>query len=123
MKDRDAESSAVLSEGLKTQLANYVAVSDIEDSLSDGKEKLQLEPMPEARLLGVDLNQVAWKVRQAVFGILFATFITLFVVPLNYLILENIKGYFSRYFRYMKSLRPSKSKYGQTTGNILVCSL
>ncbi len=50
----------MLSEGLKTQLANYVAVSDIEDSLSDGKEKLQLEPMPEARLLGVDLNQVAW---------------------------------------------------------------
>jgi hypothetical protein len=60
LKDRDAESSAVLSEGLKTQLANYVAVSDIEDSLSDGKEKLQLEPMPEAQLLGVDLNQVAW---------------------------------------------------------------
>ena len=60
MKDRDAESSAVLGEGLKTQLANYVAVSDIEDSLSDGKEELQLEPKPEARLLGVDLNQVAW---------------------------------------------------------------
>jgi hypothetical protein len=67
LKDRDAESSAVLGEGLKTQLTDYVTVSDIEDSLSDGKEdslsdgkeELQLEPKPEARLLGLDLNQVA----------------------------------------------------------------
>jgi multidrug efflux pump subunit AcrB len=43
-------------------------VSDIEDSLSDGKEELQLELKPEARLLGLDLSQVASQVRQAVFG-------------------------------------------------------
>jgi multidrug efflux pump subunit AcrB len=59
---------AVLADRLKVQLANYAAVSDIEDSLSDGKEELQLELKPEARLLGLDLSQVAQQVRQAVFG-------------------------------------------------------
>jgi multidrug efflux pump subunit AcrB len=44
------------------------------------------------------------------FGILFATVITLFIVPLNYLILEDVKRYFRRYIRDMKSLRPNKSK-------------
>jgi multidrug efflux pump subunit AcrB len=68
LKGRDTDSLAVLGEGLKAQLANYAAVSDIEDSLSDGKEELQLELKPEARLLGLDSNQVARQVRQAVFG-------------------------------------------------------
>ncbi|MEP7704659.1 efflux RND transporter permease subunit [Paraglaciecola sp. 25GB23A] len=68
LKGHDTESLANLGEGLKEQLANYAAVSDIEDSLSDGKEELQLELKPEARLLGLDLNQVARQVRQAVFG-------------------------------------------------------
>jgi multidrug efflux pump subunit AcrB len=68
LKGHDTESLADLGEGLKEQLANYAAVSDIEDSLSDGKEELQLELKPEARLLGLDLNQVARQVRQAVFG-------------------------------------------------------
>jgi multidrug efflux pump subunit AcrB len=68
LKGRDTDSLAVLADGLKAQLANYAAVSDIEDSLSDGKEELQLELKPEARLLGLDLSQVARQVRQAVFG-------------------------------------------------------
>jgi multidrug efflux pump subunit AcrB len=68
LKGRDTESLATLGNKLKDQLANYAAVSDIEDSLSDGKEELQLELKPEARLLGLDLNQVARQVRQAVFG-------------------------------------------------------
>ncbi len=44
------------------------------------------------------------------FGILYATLITLFLVPLNYLILEDIKQYFRRYIRDMKSLRLIRSK-------------
>jgi multidrug efflux pump subunit AcrB len=68
LKGRDTESLEILGDGLKEQLASYAAVSDIEDSLSDGKEELQLELKPEARLLGLDLNQVARQVRQAVFG-------------------------------------------------------
>jgi multidrug efflux pump subunit AcrB len=68
LKGRDTDTLAVLADRLKVQLANYAAVSDIEDSLSDGKEELQLELKPEARLLGLDLSQVAQQVRQAVFG-------------------------------------------------------
>jgi multidrug efflux pump subunit AcrB len=68
LKGRNTEALNTLSEGLKKQLEQYPAVSDIEDSLSDGKEELQLELKPEARLLGLSLNQVARQVRQAVFG-------------------------------------------------------
>jgi multidrug efflux pump subunit AcrB len=38
------------------------------------------------------------------FGILFATLITLFIVPINYLILEDFKGYMRRYKRDMLGL-------------------
>ncbi|NVJ61643.1 MAG: efflux RND transporter permease subunit [Gammaproteobacteria bacterium] len=68
LKGRDTESLTELGEKLKSKLAQYAAASDIEDSLSDGKEELQLELKPEARLLGLDLNSVARQVRQAVFG-------------------------------------------------------
>ncbi|WP_144392074.1 efflux RND transporter permease subunit [Pleionea sediminis] len=68
LKGRDTESLEKLGEALKSKLAQYSAVSDIEDSMSDGKEELQLELKPEARLLGLDLNTVARQVRQAVFG-------------------------------------------------------
>jgi len=30
------------------------------------------------------------------FGILFATFVTLVLIPINYLVLEDIKGFFKR---------------------------
>lgn len=68
LKGRDTVALNELGEQLKTQLGQYAAVSDIEDSLSDGKEELQLALKPEARLLGLDLNTVARQVRQAVFG-------------------------------------------------------
>jgi len=51
LKGRNTEALNTLSEGLKKQLEQYPAVSDIEDSLSDGKEELQLELKPEARCL------------------------------------------------------------------------
>jgi multidrug efflux pump subunit AcrB len=38
------------------------------------------------------------------FGILFATIITLFLVPINYLIMEDIKRYFGRYKNDMRWL-------------------
>jgi multidrug efflux pump subunit AcrB len=68
LKGRDTDSLIELGEKLKAKLASYAAASDIEDSLSDGKEELQLELKPEARLLGLSLNTVASQVRQAVFG-------------------------------------------------------
>ena len=41
---------------------------DIEDSMSNGKEELQLSLKPEATLLGVNLTTLAQQVRQAVWG-------------------------------------------------------
>jgi hypothetical protein len=38
------------------------------------------------------------------FGILFATIITLFLVPINYLIMEDIKRYCARYKNDMRWL-------------------
>ena len=68
LKGQDTQALAILGDQLKVQLAEYAGVFDIEDSMSDGKEELQLELKPEARLLGLDLNTVASQVRQAVFG-------------------------------------------------------
>jgi multidrug efflux pump subunit AcrB len=42
------------------------------------------------------------------FGILFATLITLFIVPVNYLILEDIKAYMRRYKSDMSGLLRSR---------------
>lgn len=68
LKGQDTNALTDIGERLKVFLAEYSAVSDIEDSLSDGKEELQLQLKPEASLLGLSLNQVARQVRQAVFG-------------------------------------------------------
>ncbi len=68
LKGHNTEALTVLGEELKQKLTEYAGVFDIEDSMSDGKEELQLELKPEARLLGLDLNTVAGQVRQAVYG-------------------------------------------------------
>jgi multidrug efflux pump subunit AcrB len=68
LKSNDVSALNDISEQLKVKLATYSGVFDIEDSLSDGKEELQLILKPEARLLGLDLNTVSSQVRQAVFG-------------------------------------------------------
>ena len=68
LRGKDSQALSELGEKLKDKLAKFSAVSDIEDSLSDGKEELQLELKPEASLLGLDLNTVARQVRQAVYG-------------------------------------------------------
>jgi len=68
LKSNDVSALNEISEQLKVKLATYSGVFDIEDSLSDGKEELQLVLKPEARLLGLDLNTVSSQVRQAVFG-------------------------------------------------------
>ncbi|TQV75653.1 efflux RND transporter permease subunit [Aliikangiella marina] len=68
LRGKNTDELTLLGESLKTKLAEFEAVFDIEDSLSDGKEELQLKLKPEATLLGLNLNAVASQVRQAVFG-------------------------------------------------------
>ncbi|MEC8284817.1 MAG: efflux RND transporter permease subunit, partial [SAR324 cluster bacterium] len=54
---------------LKTKLGTYPNVFDIEDSMSDGKEELQLRLLPAAETLGVRLDNLARQVREGFFGI------------------------------------------------------
>jgi multidrug efflux pump subunit AcrB len=68
LRGKNAADLDEMGENLKAKLAEYSAVSDIEDSLSDGKEELQFTLKPEATLLGLDLNMVARQVRQAIYG-------------------------------------------------------
>lgn len=68
LKGHNTQGLTELGEQLKQKLSEYAGVFDLEDSMSDGKEELQLGLKPEARLLGLDLNTVAGQVRQAVYG-------------------------------------------------------
>jgi multidrug efflux pump subunit AcrB len=68
LRGKNADDLAELGEKFKGKLTEFSAVSDVEDSMSDGKEELQLKLKPEATLLGLDLNMVARQVRQAVYG-------------------------------------------------------
>ena len=68
LRSKNTEDLEILGEKLKQQLGNYSAVFDIEDSMSNGKEELQLSLKPEANLFGLNLSTLARQVRQAVFG-------------------------------------------------------
>jgi multidrug efflux pump subunit AcrB len=65
----DFEQLQAVSEQIKARLRTYPAVFDIQDSLSDGKEELQLRLRPEAQTLGVRLDDLARQVREGFFGI------------------------------------------------------
>ncbi len=68
LRSKNIDDLEQLGEDLKSQLGQYQAVYDIEDSMSNGKEELQLSLKPEATLLGVNLTTLARQVRQAVWG-------------------------------------------------------
>jgi multidrug efflux pump subunit AcrB len=68
LRGKNSDDLAALGEEFKDKLSEFSAVSDVEDSMSDGKEELQLKLKPEATLLGLNLNMVARQVRQAVYG-------------------------------------------------------
>jgi multidrug efflux pump subunit AcrB len=53
---------------IKTQLATYQGVYDIQDSRGSGKTELQLKLKPEAEALGISLEQLARTVRGAYYG-------------------------------------------------------
>ena len=53
---------------IKTQLATYTGVYDIQDSRGPGKWELQLKLKPEARALGIQLEDLARTVRGAYYG-------------------------------------------------------
>ena len=55
-------------ESLKKQLATYPAVFDITDSLSDGKQELQIELRPQGHLMGLTRTGIVQQVGQAFRG-------------------------------------------------------
>jgi multidrug efflux pump subunit AcrB len=57
-----------LIEVVKAKLAEYEGVFDISDSLNDGKQELHIRLLPEAELLGFNLQQVTQQVRDAFYG-------------------------------------------------------
>ena len=57
-----------LAEQIKHHLEGYPGVFDITDSLSGGKQELQLSLKPRAEPLGITLNELARQVRQAFYG-------------------------------------------------------
>jgi len=66
-----AEDPAVLTaaaEALKADLAAYPGVQDIDDSYEEGKHELKLALLPEARTLGLTLQDLARQVRQGFYG-------------------------------------------------------
>ena len=53
---------------LRTALQGYNGVLDVSDSFRAGKQEVQLALLPEARNLGLTLNDLGQQVRQAFYG-------------------------------------------------------
>ncbi len=54
---------------VKERLSTYESVFDINDSMANGKEEIQVELKTEAYLLGITRSQVISQVRQAFYGV------------------------------------------------------
>jgi multidrug efflux pump subunit AcrB len=68
LKGPDVETLRKAAEEMKAQLARYDGVYDISDSFRSGKQEIQLTLLPEARNLGLTLNDLASQVRGAFYG-------------------------------------------------------
>jgi len=66
---RSLEQLAEVVDRVSAHLAQYGGVFDINDSLSTGKEELQLELTPQGHALGLSRADVTRQVRQAFFGV------------------------------------------------------
>ena len=53
---------------VRRKLTDYNGVFDIEDSLSSGKQELQIKLKPQAELLGLDVQTLGQQVRHAFYG-------------------------------------------------------
>jgi multidrug efflux pump subunit AcrB len=63
------ETLNAVSEEVKAHLATYPGVFEIADSLSNGKEELQIELSPQGHLLGLTRNDIVGQVGQAYRGL------------------------------------------------------
>jgi multidrug efflux pump subunit AcrB len=68
LKGSDVDVLRQAAEEMKAELARYDGVYDISDSFRSGKQEIQLTLLPEARNLGLTLNDLASQVRSAFYG-------------------------------------------------------
>lgn len=63
------ESLTAVSDDIKRRLTDYAGVFDIEDSMSDGKEEIVVELLPQGHLLGLTRSDVVGQVGDAFKGL------------------------------------------------------
>ncbi len=68
LSGQDLDELQRLANQVKVQLQQYPDVFDISDSLSNGKNQLELELTPQGQALGISLSSLARQVRQVFFG-------------------------------------------------------
>ncbi len=68
LNGQDLDQLGALAALVRQRMSSYPYLFDIADSLSDGKQELQLALKPAAQMLGLDLTDLARQVRQAFFG-------------------------------------------------------
>ncbi|MEX1236867.1 MAG: efflux RND transporter permease subunit, partial [Pseudomonadales bacterium] len=68
LRGRDVEELRLAAANLREELARYPGVLDLTDSFRSGKQEVKLNILPEAKSLGLTLNDLARQVRQAFYG-------------------------------------------------------
>lgn len=68
LKGRDTEQLKRAAMYLRKELGRYPGVMDLTDSFRAGKQEVKLDILPEAKPLGLTLNDLARQVRQAFYG-------------------------------------------------------
>ena len=68
LKGRDLDQLKRASAAIRQEFARYPGVLDLSDSFRAGKRELKLDILPEAKPLGLTLNDLARQVRQAFYG-------------------------------------------------------
>ena len=68
LRGRDVDELAAAAADVRAELARFAGVADISDSFRSGKQEVRLSLRPEARHLGLTLNDLARQTRQAFYG-------------------------------------------------------
>ncbi|MBQ63074.1 MAG: cobalt-zinc-cadmium resistance protein [Gammaproteobacteria bacterium] len=68
LRGRDVDQLREAALHLRTELGRYPGVMDLSDSFRAGKQEIKLDILPEAKPLGLTLNDLARQVRQAFYG-------------------------------------------------------
>ena len=68
LRGRDVDDLREVATLLRSELARFSGVTDITDSFRSGKQEAKLSLRPEARVLGLTLNDLARQARQSFYG-------------------------------------------------------